>query len=97
MESLILPLDSFLATIERVGGKGSSLARMAAAGLPVPPGFRSKAVSCLAHSSVKRCSQLTKFWPAAREDISTDSAMPFTIWIFSKASPQMTRRRSSER
>ncbi|MBV9228192.1 MAG: phosphoenolpyruvate synthase, partial [Chloroflexi bacterium] len=27
------------ATLERVGGKGASLARMAAAGLPVPPGF----------------------------------------------------------
>jgi len=28
-----------MATLERVGGKGASLARMAAAGLPVPPGF----------------------------------------------------------
>jgi pyruvate,water dikinase len=35
----ILNLDSPLATIERVGGKGASLARMMAAGLPVPPGF----------------------------------------------------------
>src|SRR5208283_4321797 len=35
----ILPLDSPQATLERVGGKGASLARMAAAGLPVPPGF----------------------------------------------------------
>jgi pyruvate,water dikinase len=34
-----LPLDSPDATLERVGGKGASLARMAAAGLPVPPGF----------------------------------------------------------
>ncbi|MGD0902347.1 MAG: PEP/pyruvate-binding domain-containing protein [Terracidiphilus sp.] len=36
---LILNLDSPQATLERVGGKGASLARMAAAGLPVPPGF----------------------------------------------------------
>jgi len=36
---LILSLDSPLATLERVGGKGASLARMVAAGLPVPPGF----------------------------------------------------------
>ncbi len=36
---LILNLDSPLATLELVGGKGASLARMAAAGLPVPPGF----------------------------------------------------------
>ena len=36
---IILNLDSPQATLERVGGKGASLARMAAAGLPVPPGF----------------------------------------------------------
>jgi pyruvate,water dikinase len=35
----ILNLDSPQATLERVGGKGASLARMAAAGLPVPSGF----------------------------------------------------------
>jgi pyruvate,water dikinase len=38
-EPLIVPLDSPLATVERVGGKAASLARLAAAGLPVPPGF----------------------------------------------------------
>ena len=36
---LILPLDSGDATLELAGGKGASLARMAAAGLPVPGGF----------------------------------------------------------
>jgi len=36
---LILNLDSPQATLELVGGKGASLARMAAAGLSVPPGF----------------------------------------------------------
>jgi pyruvate,water dikinase len=35
----ILNLDSPQAILERVGGKGASLARMLAAGLPVPPGF----------------------------------------------------------
>ncbi len=35
----VLALDDASATLERVGGKGSSLARLAAAGLPVPPGF----------------------------------------------------------
>ena len=35
----ILKLDSPEATLELVGGKGASLARMAAAGLPVPAGF----------------------------------------------------------
>ncbi|HEY4036900.1 MAG TPA: PEP/pyruvate-binding domain-containing protein [Ktedonobacteraceae bacterium] len=36
---LILALDDASAQLEQVGGKGASLARMAAAGLPVPPGF----------------------------------------------------------
>src|SRR5579864_2186031 len=37
--SLVLALDHASATLEQVGGKGASLARLAAAGLPVPPGF----------------------------------------------------------
>jgi len=36
---LVLALDDASATLERVGGKGASLARLAAAGLPVPAGF----------------------------------------------------------
>src|SRR6266480_4595793 len=36
---LVLPLDDVSATLEHVGGKGASLARLAGAGLPVPPGF----------------------------------------------------------
>ncbi|HEX5500076.1 MAG TPA: PEP/pyruvate-binding domain-containing protein, partial [Thermomicrobiales bacterium] len=36
---LTLPLDAPDASVALVGGKGASLARMAAAGLPVPPGF----------------------------------------------------------
>ena len=36
---LVLALDDASATLDTVGGKGASLARMAAAGLPVPPGF----------------------------------------------------------
>lgn len=35
----ILPLDDARATLVLVGGKGASLARLAAAGLPVPDGF----------------------------------------------------------
>ncbi|GAA3628135.1 PEP/pyruvate-binding domain-containing protein [Nonomuraea rosea] len=39
-DPLVLALDdAHGATLEQAGGKGSSLARMAAAGLPVPPGF----------------------------------------------------------
>ena len=36
---LVLALDDASAQLLQVGGKGASLARMAAAGLPVPPGF----------------------------------------------------------
>lgn len=36
---LVLPLGAEEATLEAVGGKGASLASMAAAGLPVPAGF----------------------------------------------------------
>src|SRR5437588_450826 len=36
---LVLALDDPAATLEQVGGKGASLARLAQAGLPVPPGF----------------------------------------------------------
>src|SRR5436305_1627917 len=35
----VLALDAASATIEQVGGKGASLARLVSAGLPVPPGF----------------------------------------------------------
>ncbi|HXX77711.1 MAG TPA: PEP/pyruvate-binding domain-containing protein, partial [Ktedonobacteraceae bacterium] len=35
----VLALDDASATLDTVGGKGASLARMAAAGLPVPAGF----------------------------------------------------------
>ncbi len=39
LQALILPLNAANATLEPVGGKGASLARMTLAGLPVPPGF----------------------------------------------------------
>ncbi|WP_378731549.1 PEP/pyruvate-binding domain-containing protein [Nocardia brasiliensis] len=38
-DPLVLPLADSAATLELVGGKGASLARLAAAKLPVPPGF----------------------------------------------------------
>lgn len=37
--ALVLALDDASASLARVGGKGASLARLAAASLPVPPGF----------------------------------------------------------
>ncbi|SDS90663.1 PEP/pyruvate-binding domain-containing protein [Actinopolymorpha singaporensis] len=38
--SYVVPLDHPAAGIAEVGGKGASLARLARAGLPVPPGFQ---------------------------------------------------------
>ena len=35
----VLPLADSQATLDRVGGKGASLARLMRAGLPVPDGF----------------------------------------------------------
>jgi hypothetical protein len=35
----VLALNDPAATLEQAGGKGASLARLAAADLPVPPGF----------------------------------------------------------
>ncbi|MEV0697903.1 PEP/pyruvate-binding domain-containing protein [Saccharopolyspora sp. NPDC050389] len=37
--SVVVPLDAVGADLALVGGKGASLARLAGAGLPVPPGF----------------------------------------------------------
>jgi phosphoenolpyruvate synthase/pyruvate phosphate dikinase len=39
MSTFVLPLSDPQATLENVGGKGMSLARLSRAGLPVPPGF----------------------------------------------------------
>ena len=39
MNPTILPLDSSLATLSTTGGKAQNLAKLAQAGLPVPPGF----------------------------------------------------------
>ncbi len=39
MDPYLLPLDSPFATLDRVGGKGANLSKLARAGHPVPPGF----------------------------------------------------------
>ena len=57
--AFVVALDDASATVEEVGGKGASLARMAAAGLPVPPGFH---ITTAAY-----CRFITENW-AARAD-----------------------------
>jgi pyruvate,water dikinase len=36
---LTLPLEASWSSLAQVGGKGAALAKLAAAGLPIPPGF----------------------------------------------------------
>jgi phosphoenolpyruvate synthase/pyruvate phosphate dikinase len=53
MTSIVLPLSDPDAQLALVGGKGASLARLSAAGLPVPVGFH---VTTAAYKAfVNRC------------------------------------------
>jgi pyruvate,water dikinase len=75
----ILKLSSPEATLELVGGKGASLARMARAGLPVPPGFqittqayrRFVSANCLAEAILSAAAQARADDPATLESAAT--------------------------
>lgn len=54
-ERIVVPLDSTGVSLERFGGKGRSLARLAAAGFPVPTGFL---VSTTAYEDFVEANQL---------------------------------------
>lgn len=77
---LWLPLDAPEATLELVGGKGASLARLAAAGLPVPRGFhlttaayrRFVAANDLQPASFQALADVTADDPAALERASKE-------------------------
>ncbi len=77
-DALILGLDNPGATLGRVGGKGASLARLATAGLPVPPGFhiptrayrRFVSENHLADTIVSAASRATADDPAALDELS---------------------------
>src|SRR5438552_2529380 len=77
-EPLILDLDSPAATLERVGGKGASLARLAAAGLPVPPGFH---LTTLAYRRFVDENDLAKAILSAAAQAETDD--PATLDVVS--------------
>ncbi len=66
---LILELDSPDATLELVGGKGASLARLAAEGLPVPPGFH---ITTLAYRRFVSDNHLAESILAAASQASAD-------------------------
>ena len=61
----ILPLDSPLATLSTTGGKAQNLAKLARAGLPVPPGF---IVTTAAYQCLRRRQRPARFinYPPSR-------------------------------
>ncbi|HWQ42702.1 MAG TPA: PEP/pyruvate-binding domain-containing protein [Desulfosporosinus sp.] len=71
---LILPLNDTSATLELTGGKGASLARLAAAGLPVPPGFH---VTTTAYRCFVNENELQEKILAAVASVSADQPATF--------------------
>src|SRR5271157_1056408 len=74
MATLILPLADPEATLENVGGKGMSLARLSRAGLPVPGGFH---VTTEAYRQFIAVNDLQKGVLAALKTV--DTAKPSTL------------------
>src|SRR5947208_571422 len=83
---LVIALADTSATLEQVGGKGASLARLAAAGLPVPSGFhittaayrRFVAENGLQERILAAVSEVTVSQPATLEEASRQIASLFT-------------------
>jgi rifampicin phosphotransferase len=74
MSTFILPLSDSQATLDNVGGKGMSLARLAQAGLPVPGGFH---VTTEAYCQFVAANGLQAKILAALRDV--DPALPSTL------------------
>lgn len=70
----ILPLADPQAVLETVGGKGASLARLSAAGLPVPPGFH---ITTAAYRQFVAANDLQPAIAAALQD--ADVTQPATL------------------
>src|SRR5215218_8784501 len=66
---LTLPLDASTAALKQVGGKGASLAKLAAAGLPVPPGFH---ITTAAYHRFVAANDLQGAIVAAATDVSVE-------------------------
>jgi pyruvate,water dikinase len=78
--ALTLPLGDPRATLESAGGKGASLARLSAAGLPVPDGFH------ITTEAYRQFVAANKIGAAIREELDTaDRAIPSTLEAVSKA------------
>ncbi len=80
VEAYILSLDSPQATLERAGGKGASLARLAQAGLPVPGGFH---ITTAAYRQFVGANDLQPHILVTLE--SADAAQPATLEAASRA------------
>ncbi|HEX6269530.1 MAG TPA: PEP/pyruvate-binding domain-containing protein [Anaerolineales bacterium] len=74
MKSFVLPLSDPQATLENVGGKGLSLAKMIDAGFPVPNGFH---VTTAAYLTFIAVNDLQTKILAALEDV--DTSLPTTL------------------
>jgi pyruvate,water dikinase len=66
--AFVLPLADPTATLERVGGKGASLARLARGGFPVPPGFY------LTTEAYRAAVEVNSLQPAILEAVAKQSA-----------------------
>ena len=69
MTRFVLALDDPLATLEHVGGKGASLAKLSLAGLPVPGGFH---VTTDAYRGFVAAHDLTPVIERSLADVDTD-------------------------
>jgi pyruvate,water dikinase len=104
ISSFLLDLDSPEATLERVGGKGASLARMAAAGLPVPHGFhittdayrRFVEENHLGDGILSAATQAQANDPASLEHASEQIQSPFAQGAIPVEIAETIRRRYSE-
>ena len=79
-ESYILPIADAKASLESVGGKGASLAKLVAAGMPVPDGFH---ISTLAYRQFITTSKLERIIQSAMDAVDINE--PQTFEVASKA------------
>ena len=77
MTSFVLPLDDSHAGLERVGGKGASLAKLAVARLPVPGGFH---VTTDAYRSFVEANDLEAVIEHTPLELASKSAQQTGLW-----------------
>jgi pyruvate,water dikinase len=87
--------DERCLAVDRAGGKGASLARMAALGLPVPPGFVVPA-ACLAEGLPDGGDELRALLTSARQDESFAAAAERAQALVAAVEPAAELRRSIE-